>query len=267
MRPILLILLLVPICSAQRFSFAQVDRTTVISREQHPPATQEARRTRLRELFIQAGCTHGQLTEEPVQSSGGVNLICRLGGRSGDTIIIGANYNQAVPDNWAAASLLPSLYQSLAGRKRHHTFIFVAFADGAADLAGSRFFAEMMGSAEIKRTEAMVDLDVLGFSPTKISSNSDKDLVKALFTVVYVLKEMASQVDITKGVHVDAETFSSLNVPEITLHSLTQGEVADLQTEGNTGPAKFRPDFYYSSYRLISGYLAYLDEVLKRKKQ
>jgi Peptidase family M28 len=266
----LLVVVLVPICSAQKFRFSQVDRSTVAERERHAPASQEERRARLRELFIQAGCARDQLSEEHLEESARVNVICRLPGKTGYTIIVGANYYQAAPDNWTAASLLPSLFQSLMGKRRHHTFIFVAFADGGTDLAGSQFFAGQMGHDELDRTEAMVNLDALGFSPTKIAPNSDKDLVKDFVAVMYVLKMVASQVDISKGVHVDSEPFSSLNIPQITLHSFTQDAVADLQAQGSALPAgsapdgaHFRPDFYYNSYRLLSGYLAYLDEILK----
>lgn len=245
-----------------------MDQKTVSEREQNAPASQEERGSRLRELFIQAGCAHDQLNEEHLEGSPGVNVICRLPGKTGYTIVVGANYSQAAPDNWTAASLLSSLFQSLAGRKRHHTFLFVAFADGGTDLAGSRFFADHMGPEQFNRTEAMVNLDALGYSPTKIAPNSDKDLVKDFVAVMYVLKLVASQVDISKSVHMDSEPFSSLNIPQITLHSLTQDAVADLMTQeppSATTPKapEFRPDFYYSSYRLISGYLAYLDEDLK----
>lgn len=127
-----------------------------------------------------------------------------------------------------------------------------------------------MGLEQLDRTQAMVNLDALGFSPTKIAPNSDKDLVKDFVAVMYVLKLVASQVDISKSLRVDSEPFSSLSIPQITLHSLTQDAVADLTTQGSSAPAtpnaaEFRLDFYYNSYRLISGYLAYLDETLKPK--
>ena len=271
LRRALLILVLVPICSAQKFRFNEVDRSTIAERERHPPATQDDRRIRLRELFIEAGCTPDKLSEEHLENASGVNVICRLPGKTGYTIVVGANYYHTAPDNWTAASLLPSLFQSLAGRRRHHTFIFVAFADDGADLAGSRFFTDHMGQEQLDRTEAMVNLDALGFSPTKIAPNSDKDLVKDFVAVMYVLKMVASQVDISKGIHVDSEPFSSLNIPQITLHSLTQDAVADLQSQGSEHATSvpnaphFRSDFYYNSYHLISGYLAYLDEILKPK--
>lgn len=274
MRVMLLMLVLTPICCAQKFRFSQIDKNTVVGREQNVPATQEARRSRLREMFIQAGCTQGELTEERVENSEGVNVICRLPGKSTKTIVVGANYNPGIPDNWTASSLLPSLFQSLARRKRQHTFVFVAFADTNAGLAGSRSFVDQIGHPGLERTEAMVDLDLLGFSRTKISPNSDKDLVKAFFTVMYVLKEVASQVDISKDLRLDAETFTALNIPQITVHSLTQDDIAGLQAQTAAVVAdpvfeatQFNANFYYSSYRLISGFLAYLDEIWKRKRR
>ncbi len=43
----------------------------------------------------------------------------------------------------------------------------------------------------------MVNVDALGFSPTKVwTGHSDKDLVHALIIMVYALKLPASQIDI-----------------------------------------------------------------------
>src|SRR5262249_8438376 len=149
---------------------------------------------------------------------------------------------------------------------RRQSLVVVAFGDSGGDLEGAQFFAAHMTADDVERTEAMVNLDPLGYSPTKISSSgSDKKLVEAFITVVYALKAMASQVDVDRGIHIDSEPFASLHIPQITIHSLTQEAVADLQN-GEKDPAEFRPRHYYNSYRLVSGYLAYLDEVLKPRR-
>ena len=268
-----------PVCHAQKFRFSPLKETVIQEREEHPPASQQDRAARIKQFFTQAGCKRDELSEQRVESAAGANVICRLPGKSKESIIVGANYSQAAFDNWTGASLLPSLFQSLVSRRRYHTFIFIAFADGKRDLAGSQSFAGQMSQADVAQTEAMVNLDALGFSPTKISSTaSDKKLVESFITVMYALKQMASQVDISKGVHVDSEPFASLHIPQITIHSLTQEAVAELQVYGQdqllpapewgVAPAEadFRSDHYYNSYHLISGYLAYLDETLKPRR-
>ncbi|HEY6352316.1 MAG TPA: hypothetical protein VI636_23200 [Candidatus Angelobacter sp.] len=263
MRLTFLILALASVAHSQRFRFSQVPESVVMQREQQGPLTPQDRESRIKLLFLQAGCAAVELNEQPLDKLPGANVICRLPGKSKETIIVGATYSQMPPDNWSGASLLASLFQTLASRRRHHTFVFVAFADGGNDLAGSHFFVDHMSRVDVDQTEAMVNLEALGFSPTKISSSeSDKQLVHDFMTVTYALRQMASQVDVSKGVHVDSEPFAFMHIPQITIHSLTRDAVADLPSQDKDRD-KFRPHFYYNSYTLVSGYLAYLDEVLK----
>lgn len=263
MRLISLILVLFSVAHAQKFRFSQVPENVVLQREQHGPTDTQERESRIKQLFLQAGCPTAELSEQPLEKLAGTNVICRLPGKSKETIIVGATYSQVAPDNWSGASLLSSLFQTLASRRRHHTFIFVAFADGGNDLAGSQFFVDHMSPVDVNQMEAMVNLEALGFSPTKISSSeSDKKLVKDFMTVAYALKQMASQVDVSKGVREDSEPFAFMHIPQITIHSLTLEAVADLHSP-DKDEDKFRPKFYYNSYTLVSGYLAFLDEVLK----
>jgi hypothetical protein len=268
--PILVILALVAVSGAQKLRFTQLQKYVILERERYAPADSQGRKTRIRQLFVQAGCSRDNLTEQAVPGSE-ANVICRLPGKSKQTIIVGANYSPAPPDNWSGASLLPSLFQSLAGKKRRHTVVFVAFAGEKRDLSGAEFFASHLTPAEMERTEAMVNLDALGISPTKISArDSDKELVKSFMAMVYVMKLMASQVDISRGIRVDSEPFASRHIPQITIHSLTKGDVAGLNGQnGQTQPteAQFRPDNYYDSYHLISAFLVYLDEILKPRPQ
>ena len=259
---------------AQRFRFSPVSESTLLQRKARPPSGQQERESRLKQLFVQAGCNASELSEQPLEKMTGSNVICRLPGNSQETIIVGASYSQTRPDNWNGAVLLPSLFQSMTGRKRHHTFVFVAFADGEKDLAGAQYFATHLAPADVDHTEAMINLDPPGFSPTKISSaDSDKKLVESFFKVTYILKQMASQVDISKGARVDSEPFAALEIPQITIHSLTQEAVAGLHPDANrpvlSAPdvandgTQFSANHYYHTYSLVSGYLAYLDETLK----
>jgi hypothetical protein len=89
---------------------------------------------------------------------------------------------------------------------------------------------------------------------------------------------MGSQVDLAGAVHVDSEPFASRQIPQITIHSLTHDIVAAIQPQEqplvaapSTDFARvetgFRSDRYYNSYRLISGYLAFLDETLKSRSK
>jgi Peptidase family M28 len=246
---------------AQKLEYAPVDKPVVLERTKEVPVSDSLRAARIRDMFADAGC-NGRFLEEQPSSSGAPNVICRLPGESNERVIVGAHYDASATsqrpfDNWASASLLPALYQSLHQRKRRHTFVFVAFADHGSDLAGSESFAGHMSASESRHTEAMVNLDVLGFSPTKVwTSHSDKDLVHSLVIMVYSLKLPASQIDMETAGATDSEPFAARHIPCITIHSLTR-----LNLDGT--PTPFRPNNYYDTYRLLCGYLAYLDVTLK----
>jgi Peptidase family M28 len=253
------------VCAAsfgQKVQFTAADRAEILSRVKDAPSTDSERASRIKTWFGEAGCNGNLLREQAVTGAPTPNVICELRGKGSEVVIVGAHYETASAarplDNWSAAALLPALYKSLRGQKRRHRFIFVAFADQGGDLSGSRLFAGQMSPEELRRAEAMVNLDVLGLSPTKVwTSHSDKDLVHHLVVMVYSLKLPASQIDMERASTTDSEAFSFVQVPTITIHSLTEPNLA----AGAVTP--FRPSNYYDTYRLLCGYLAYLDITLK----
>ena len=253
------------ICFAQKVQFTAMEKHVILERMESIPETNAARVSKLKELFANAGCNGNSLFEQKVEEADTPNIVCLLGSGQDDTLIVGAHYERitaAQPplDNWSGASILPAIYQSLRDKKRNHSFIFVAFADDGKDPAGAESFARHLTRKQLTRTEAMVNVDALGFSPTKVwTAHSDKDLVHALIIMVYALKLPASQIDIAALGHKDSDPFAMRHIPQITIHSLTQQNVI-------TGSiTQFRPDNYYDTYRLLCGYLAYLDQSLKPK--
>jgi len=249
---------------AQKVQFTPAEKSSVLQRMKAIPESDAQRAARLRELFILAGCEGDSLTEQSVEGGATPNIICRLGNGEGETVIVGAHYDrisspQRPLDNWSGASLLPALYESLRPRKRTHNFLFVAFADKGNDPAGAESFVHGMSRSQLDRADAMVNIDALGLSPTKVwAAHSDKELVKALIVMVYTLKLPASQIDIAAAGNTDSEPFAARHIPQITIHSLTQQNVA-------AGTTPFRPNNYYDMYRLLCGYLAYLDQKLKSR--
>lgn len=254
------------ICPAQKVQFTALEKPILLERMKSVPEGNAARASRLKELFFAAGCNGNSLFEEKVEGSETPNIVCILGTGKGSSLIVGAHYERSSTpqkslDNWSGASLLPALYESLRQKKRDHSFIFVAFADDGSDPVGAESFARHLTSAQLNHAEAMINVDTLGISPTKVwTSHSNKELVHSLFIMVYALKIPASQIDIAAIGHKDAEPFSALHIPEITIHSLTQQNVLTGATTQS-----FRPGNYYDSYRLLCGYLAYLDQSLKSK--
>lgn len=256
-------LVLCGVSFAQKIQFTPAEKSVVLQRMKTIPGSNEERAARLKELFTQAGCNGNSLSEQPVENGGTPNIICRLGTGERDTVIVGAHYErtsspQRPLDNWSGAALLPALYQSLRERKRSHSFVFVAFADSGNVPSGAEFFVRHLSRSQLDRAEAMVNVDALGLSPTKVwAAHSDKDLVHDLIVMVYALKLPASQIDIAAAGGTDSDPFAARRIPQITIHSLTQQNVATGAT------TQFRPNNYYDTYRLLCGYLAFLDQSLK----
>jgi Zn-dependent M28 family amino/carboxypeptidase len=210
------------------------------------------------------------VSEQKVKYSSYSNVICQLPGETQEVIIVGAHFDKVEKgtgaiDNWSGASLLASLYQSLSSTKRRHTFIFVAFCQEESGMVGSDYYASHMTKDEVSRTEAMVNLDTLGLSPTKVwVHRADKNLVSALGAVSKALNLPASEVDVERVGSTDSESFAARHIPRITIHSLTQQTLPILHSNADT-LKQLRPNEYYDTYRLISGYLAYLDETLEAR--
>ena len=266
MRLVFLILALVSAVHSQKVTYTLVNRSTVLGRLEPAPATLKGRKERLQELFRDSGCRSEAMREQAVPGLDAGNIMCRLAGSTDQLIIVAASYAPGEPDNWSAAVLLPSIYQALAPHKRDHTILFVAFADQQRKLAGSQLFVSSMNSAEIQRTDAMVDLDALGLSPPKVSTKkSDPELIKDLFIMAYALKLTASQVDVADTFRENADSFTERKIPSITIHSFPLSRGSESRSRQLLVPQLFHPDLYYKSYYLISGYVGFLDQRLKAR--
>jgi Zn-dependent M28 family amino/carboxypeptidase len=245
--------------------FGTVNSQVVEQRLKRYEGSDSEREATVKNLFQSAGCPEGKLTEQSVKGSKLPNVICILPG-SGDTVIVvDAHFDHVdagdgVVDNWSGASMLPSLYQALNTEPRKHTFIFVAFTGEEKGLVGSRFYVNSLTSDEVKKIDAMVNMDTLGLGPTEVwVSRSDQKLVRALNGTAQALKLPLTGVNVDGVGMSDEESFIDRKVPTITIHSLTQATLRVLHSNrDNYGAVHF--DDYYNSYRLLSGYLVLLDD-------
>jgi peptidase M28-like protein len=269
MRPAILaffVFVVAALCLSQKLQFSPAEREEVVENATHAPESDEQRALELKQLFSEAGCRGPSLREQKVDGAASPNVICDIRGEGPETIIIGAHYDRASApahrmDNWTGAALLPALYKCLRDHSRRHRMIFVDFADAGNDLAGAEYFVTHLSSSEQQQVQAMINLDVLGLSTTKVwTAHSDKELVQSLVHLMYAMKLPASQIDIAAAGSTDSEPFASRRIPQITIHSLTQPNLAGAVTP-------FRPGAYYDSYRLLCGYLAYLDATLKPRSR
>ena len=253
-------------CASQvaQVRFSIVDSQLVEQRLKSYKGNDSEREATIKNLFQAAGCPAEKLIEEPVKGLKQSNVICILPGSTDSLIVVGAHFDHVeagygVVDNWSGASMLPSLYESLKTDPRKHTFIFVAFAGEEKGLVGSRFYVSKLTLDQLKKIDAMVNMDTLGLGPSEVwVSHSDQKLVSALHGMALGLKLPLTGVNVDGFGESDEESFIRSKVPTITIHSLTKQTIRVLHSSrDNYGAVHF--DDYLNSYRLLSGYLVLLD--------
>jgi Zn-dependent M28 family amino/carboxypeptidase len=258
-----------PSTSAQTTRYAPVTREAVEARLGKYAGNDQQREATLKQLFSEAGCDEQHLSEQPVKGSKLPNVVCTLPGDTDKVILVGAHFDHVslgdgVVDNWSGASLLPSLYQAVKVAPRTHTYTFVGFTDEEKGEIGSHFYAQKMSKQQVAATDAMVNMDTLGLAPTEVwASHSDKRLTSALLYVGGLLNIPVTGVNVEQIGSTDSEQFATRKIPSITIHSLTQRTWSEgiLHTAKDKLSAMQLND-YYQTYRLLSAYLAFLDQAL-----
>ena len=247
---------------AQSREFQQIPPQVVEERLKQYAQSNPAREAAIKKLFSEAGCT--ALKEQPVQQSASPNVVCTLPGTGGGIIVVGAHFDHVrhgdgIVDNWSGASLLPSLYQSLSSKPRHHTFVFVSFTDEEKGFIGSRAYVKGLSEEELAQIQAMINIDTLGFGPTEVwVHNSDPKLVKELFSTAEAMNLPAREMNVDGVGDSDGRSFKDHKIPIITLHSVTSETIGILHTDRDRLSA-IRWSDYYGSYQLIAAFLCALD--------
>lgn len=224
----------------------------------------ETRFQRLRSLFLETGCK--DLREQKVPTSKQPNLICTITGTTTRKIIVGAHFDSAggdgVIDNWTGAILLPSLADFIRSKPRTHTFEFVGFAAEEKGLLGSKAYLKSIEKNSRKEISAVVTMDSLGLTPTKVWPNSSDPILMRLAT--HLAK--AFQLELL-GVNVDAvgttdsKTFHDVKIPVLSLHSVTQETLGSINSPKDVWSAISWRD-YYETHRFVSALLVYFDQKL-----
>jgi hypothetical protein len=246
--------------------FKTVSKTDIERRLSDFEGTNYKRELRLRSLFEEAGCTGDNLTEQRVTHTKVPNVICTLPGSTGSVIVVGAHFDfvdrgKGVVDNWSGCSLLPSLFESLKVVERRHTFVFIGFTNEEEGLVGSKFYVHQLSQEARQTIRAMVNLDSLGLSPTKMEADrADTKLLDALSATAASFNLPLSVVNVHKVGRSDSDSFQDLKVPAICIHSVTTETFPILHTARDQMSAMHFDD-YYNTYLLLRAYLAYLDEL------
>ena len=240
---------------------------TIKARLASSPQKDPERETRLKGLFTEAGCK--EITESPVKGLKLPNLICVLPGTTSKRIVVGAHFDHVyvgagVVDNWSGASLLPSLMESVSAEPRIHTIVFVAFTGEEQGLLGSKFFVKSLTADERAAISAMVNLDTLGLSSTKVwLTHADQGLAISLGQIARIMNLPLGIVNVDNVGSSDSESFREKKIPAITIHSVTQETLPILHSSKDKLDA-IKMDDYYQTYQLLSGYIVMLDQGLDR---
>ncbi len=153
------------------------------------------------------------------------NLICRVEGKSDQTLVIGAHYDKVsagdgVADNWSGVVLLDTLMRHYKHNETVLSIEFVAFAGEEDGLFGSKAYVQQL---QVPVT-AMVNLDTLGLTDIIIDSGSDE-------TLSCQTRDIARQLGTNlnsqrwRAVSSDWERFEAAGIPAIGLHSVNKRTV------------------------------------------
>jgi len=266
-RPLCLALLLAAstVLSGQNLVVDYVEDVVLQERLSANPRKNEARMEALSSFFDAAGCTGANLNRQPIKNKKKPpNVICVLPGSGEGTVVVGAHFDyvnagSGAVDNWSGASLLPSLYQALAKRPRTLTFIFAGFSEEEIGLDGSRHFVQQWRRENRPAPIAMVNLDCLGLSPTKISvTTSDQRLMNQAARIAQAMKLPLQGVNVDQVGISDAVSFGREKIPTLDVTSITQESLSYLHSPEDTSD-KIKFEHYRDTFKLVSAFLTYMD--------
>jgi putative aminopeptidase FrvX len=253
--------------TAQTINFRVHTQEEILDRLKLAAAQNEERQAALKKLFADESCAGDRLTDQAVKHEKLGNVICTLPGETPDTILVTAHYDKVKPgmgvtDNWSGASMLPSLLYGVDGAQRKHTFIFIGFTGEEDGLVGSEFYASHLTKEQRSHIRAVINMDTLGLGPTEVwTSRADPQLLKDLINVAVALHASVAGMNVDNAGSTDSESFAKYKIPRMTLHSLTQETFPILHSDKDQ-MSVIKPDDYYTSYKVISAFLVYLDGTL-----
>ena len=93
---------------------------------------------------------------------------------------------------------------------------------------------------------------------------SDKNLVQTASRVAQALKIPITDVDLGEGASVDSMPFKDRKIPTIDFHSMTSSTLS-LPGSDKDKLDQIKLDQYGNTYRLLSGYMAFLDNTLDKQ--
>jgi Iap family predicted aminopeptidase len=253
---------------SSKFHFMPAPESVVWSRLEKFEGKNLVREQTLRSMFLEAGCKPENLVEIPVKHTPAPNVLCTIPGETGGRVImVGAHFDyidrgKGVVDNWSGASMLPSLLQAVVTEPRRHTYVFIGFTSEEQGLVGSEDYVKHLSDEQRARIAGMVNIDTVGLAPTEVwLTHAAPELATALVTIAKAMHLPLYQMNVDGAASSDSESFRKRNIPAMTIHSVTQKNFSILHTSKDSIDQISRKD-YLETYRLVAGYLVYLDTYL-----
>lgn len=270
-----LLLLMVPLnvahsqaAGSMKFQLTATPEDVVWSRLERFAGKNKEREQTLKSMLTEAGCKPEQLTELPVKHTPAPNVLCTLdGGASGRVIVVGAHFDyvdagRGVVDNWSGAAMLPSLMEAVTKAPRRHTYVFIGFTSEEQGMVGSADYVKHLSSEQRARISGMINLDTVGLGPAEVwVTHAAPELLQPLVNIASAMKLPVYRMDVERVGSSDSESFRAQKIPALTIHSVTQKTLSTLHTREDTIEKISRKD-YMDTYRLVAGYLIYLDDYL-----
>jgi hypothetical protein len=225
------------------------------------PQSNQARADLLLKNFRGLGCSEAVMS--PIADSPHSNVVCRLDGATGVTVVVGAHYDKTskgkgVADNWTGVTLLSYLYAEMAAQRPQHTFVFVGFAEEEIDSAGASHFVDNMSSAELHDLIAMINLDTLGLDLMQADPRSSRVLRQKLNCAALATGLEVAPANLYRWIVGDWEPFKAAGVPVLNLHSLSLNR-SRLIHSNRDSILVVKKDEYINSFRLVRQLLLELD--------
>jgi Zn-dependent M28 family amino/carboxypeptidase len=220
----------------------------------------------VKKLFVQMGAKEEAVTVEKFDKDKISNVVVKVKGKSDETIIVGAHYDDigdgscGAIDNWTGISIIAHIYKSLKQIETEKSYIFVAFDQEEKGLFGSAAMAKAIPKESREKYCAMVNFDSFGFSSPFVLANTSSSKVTKLAKDFAKENNFKMNDVVIEGADADSSSFKSRNIPAITFSGLDNKWQSYLHSK-NDQFDKINMSSVYMGYRFGLLFMAKLDSI------
>jgi|GEM_PF-1823084 len=240
----------------------------LIAELNNPPQNNIQRADKLAQLFTQAGITNvikqkARLERTPRGQFIYENIIATVQGQSSNTIVVSAHTDcspegKGVIDDWSGACMLVNLANTLKDKKPIHTLIFLGTTLEEQGMQGAKFYVKSLSRTRLAEIHAMIELECLGVSKTKVWQTGSADELEALADDVARQNNIPIKLRELVGVAADSSAFNEKDVPTITFDSLEESDFPLIDSPRDSFESINRQN-YAEQYKFLVQFIAAVD--------